>query len=110
MDRSLHYRWMDERKKVVSTSRPTRIRGRLVAFVDMKVDELWKNDNTLLEINTGNGKPLSGVQPEKSNDGTGKRATKSLWCKEQRYESEMLGGPDAGQYHHPGTSLLSRWP
>jgi hypothetical protein len=30
--------------------------GRLVAFVDMKVDELWKNDNTLLEISTGNGK------------------------------------------------------
>jgi hypothetical protein len=29
--------------------------GRLVAFVDMKVDELLNDDMTLLEISTGNG-------------------------------------------------------
>jgi hypothetical protein len=50
--------WMDERKKVVSTSSTDRggYLGRLVAFVDMKVDELVDDDKTLLEINTGDGK------------------------------------------------------
>jgi hypothetical protein len=51
--------WMDEREgwsARVSTDRGGYV-GRLVAFViDMEVDELWKNDNTLLEISTGNGK------------------------------------------------------
>jgi hypothetical protein len=82
MVRSLHYRWMERERRWSARLDRRGYVGRLVAFVDMKVDELWKNDNTLLEINTGSGKPLSGVQPEKSfNDGTGKRAIKSLWCK-----------------------------
>jgi hypothetical protein len=45
---------MDERKKVVSRSSIDRggYVGRLVAFVDMKVDEHLNDDKTLLEINT----------------------------------------------------------
>jgi hypothetical protein len=55
---SLHYRagWTRGRRWSARHRPPEGYVGRLVAFVDMKVDELWKNDNTLLEINTGNGK------------------------------------------------------
>jgi hypothetical protein len=57
--------------------RPGGYVGRLVAFVDMKVGELWKNDNTLLEINTGNGKPnafvVAATGKKSFNDGTWKR-------------------------------------
>jgi hypothetical protein len=35
--------------------------GRLVAFVDMKVDELVDDDKTLLEINTGTATPNAYV-------------------------------------------------
>jgi hypothetical protein len=77
---------MDERKKVVSTSSTDRGDvGRLVAFVDMKVDELWKNDNTLLEINTGSGKPnafwCTTGKVQRRNPGKGRS---SHWCSKAR--------------------------
>jgi hypothetical protein len=55
--------WMDERKKVVNTSSTDRggYVGRLVAFVDMEVEELVDDDKTLLEINTGTGTPNAYV-------------------------------------------------
>jgi hypothetical protein len=54
---------MDERKKLISTPSIDRggYAGRLVAFVDMKVDELVDDDKTLLEINTGTGTPNAYV-------------------------------------------------
>jgi hypothetical protein len=107
--------WMDERKKVVSTSSTDRggYVGRLVAFVDMKVDELWKNDNTLLEINTGNGKPNAFVvynRQKSFNDGTrekGDQVTVVQQSATRDIESEMLGGLDAGQsITIPGTNIV----
>jgi hypothetical protein len=107
--------WMDERKKVVSTSSTDRegYVGRLVAFVDMKVDELWKNDNTLLEINTGNGKPNAFVvynRKKSFNDGTREKGDQVTVVQQSAIsddESEMLGGLDAGQsITIPGTSIV----
>jgi hypothetical protein len=107
--------WMDERKKVVSTSSTDRggYVGRLVAFVDMKVEELWKNDNTLLEINTGNGNPNAFVvynRKKSFNDGTREKGDQVTVVQESAtrdIESEMLGGLDAGQsITIPGTSIV----
>jgi hypothetical protein len=107
--------WMDEKKKVVSTSSTDRqgYVGRLVAFVDMKVDELWKNDNTLLEINTGNGKPNAFVvynRKKSFNDGTREKDDQVTVVQQSATsdnESEMLGGLDAGQsITIPGTSIV----
>jgi hypothetical protein len=100
---------------VVSTSSTDRggYVGRLVAFVDMKVDELWKNDNTLLEINTGSGKPNAFVvynRKKSFNDGTrekGDQVTVVQQSATSDIESEMLGGLDAGQsVSIPGTSIV----
>jgi hypothetical protein len=79
----------------------------------MKVDELWKNDNTLLEINTGNGKQmLCAVQPEKSfNDGTWEKGDQVTVVQSATsdIESEMLGGLDADKVSpFPALLLLSR--
>jgi hypothetical protein len=107
--------WMDERKKVVSTSSTDRggYVGRLVAFVDMKVNELWSNDNTLLEINTGGGKPNAFViynRRKSFNDGTrekGDQVTVVQQSATADNESEMLGGLVAGQsITIPGTSIV----
>jgi hypothetical protein len=106
---------MDERKKVVNTSSTDRggYVGRLVAFVDMKVGELWKNDNTLLEINTGNGKPNAFALYNRNKsfkDGTREKGDQVTVVQEsvtRDIESEMLGGLDAGQsITIPGTSIV----
>jgi hypothetical protein len=67
---------------VVSTS-STGYVGRLVAFVDMKVDELLNDDMPSRNQHwQRQSKCLCSVQPEKSPLTTelGKRPTKSLWC------------------------------
>jgi hypothetical protein len=79
----------------------------------MKVDELWKNDNTLLEINTGSGKPNAFLvynRKKSFNDGTrekGDQVTVVQQSATSDNESEMLGGLDAGQsITIPGTSIV----
>jgi hypothetical protein len=107
--------WMDERKKVVSTSSTDRegYVGRLVAFVDMKVDELSSNDMTLLEINTGNGKPNAFVvynRQKSFTDGTREKGDQVTVVQQSAInddESEMLGSLGAGQsITNPGTSIV----
>jgi hypothetical protein len=87
--------------------------SRLVAFVDMKVDELWNNDMTLFEINTGTGTPNTFVvynQKKSVNDGTREKkdqVTVAQQSATRDNESEMLGGLDAGQsITIPGTSIV----
>jgi hypothetical protein len=106
MDRSMHCRagWTRGRRWS-ARPRPTAGIRSVGCLVDMKVDELWKNDNTLLEINTGNGKQmLCAVQPEKSPLTTepGKRATKSLWCKARPeiLSRKCLAVSTRTKYHH----------
>jgi hypothetical protein len=107
--------WMDERKKVVSTSSTDRggYVGRLVAFVDMKVDELVDDDKTLLEINTGTGTPNAYVvynRKKSFNDGTrekGDLVTVVQQSEDRDIESEMVGGLGAGEsVTIPGTSII----
>jgi hypothetical protein len=108
---------MDERKKVVSTSSTDRggYVGRLVAFVDMKVDELVDDDKTLLEINTGNGNGTPNAyvvynRKKSFNDGTrekGDLVTVVQQSKDRDDESEMVGGLGAGDsVIIPGTSIV----
>jgi hypothetical protein len=104
--------WMDERKKVVSMS-STGYVGRLVAFVDMKVDELLNDDMTLLEISTGNGNLNAFVlynRKKSFNDGTREKADQVTVVQQSAtrdIESEMLGGLDAGDsITIPGTSIV----
>jgi hypothetical protein len=109
--------WMDERKKVVSTSSTDRggYVGRLVAFVDMKVDELVDDDKTLLEINTGNGNGTPNAyvvynRKKSFNDGTrekGDLVTVVQQSRDRDIESEMVGALDAGDsVIIPGTSIV----
>jgi hypothetical protein len=107
--------WMDERKKVVSTSSTDRggYVGRLVAFVDMEVNELVDDDKTLLEINTGNGTPNAYVvynRKKSFNDGVrekGDLVTVVQQSQNSDNESEMVGGLDAGEsVTIPGTSIV----
>jgi hypothetical protein len=78
--------------------------GRLVAFVDMKVDELWKNDTPFSKSTLATAAMPLWCTTGKSRLTTepGKRATKSLWCSKARpdIESEMLGGLTRTKYHH----------
>jgi hypothetical protein len=91
--------------------------GRLVAFVDMKVDELVDDDKTLLEINTGNGNgngsPKAYVvynRKKSFNDGTrekGDLVTVVQQSEGRDIESEMVGGLGAGDsVIIPGTSIV----
>ncbi len=106
---------MDERKKVVSTSSTDRggYVGRLVAFVDMEVDELVDDDKTLLEIDTGTSTPNAFVlynRKKSFNDGTrekGDLVTVVQQSEDRDIESEMVGGLDAGKnVTIPGTSIV----
>jgi hypothetical protein len=87
--------------------------GRLVAFVDMEVNELVNDDKTLLEINTGTGTPNAYVvynRKKSFNDGTrekGDLVTVVLQSDDRDIESEMVGGLDAGEsVTIPGTSIV----
>jgi hypothetical protein len=79
----------------------------------MKVDELLKDDKTLLEISTGTGTPNAFVvynRKKSFNDGTrekGDLVTVVQQSATRDIESEMLGGLDAGQsITIPGTSIV----
>jgi hypothetical protein len=105
--------WMDERKKVVSTSSTDRggYVGRLVAFVDMEDDALLNDDKTLLEINTGTQNAYVVYNRKKSfNDGVrekGDLVTVVQQKEDSAIESEMVGGLDAGDsLTIPGTSIV----
>jgi hypothetical protein len=107
--------WMDERKKVVSRSSTDHggYVGRLVAFVDMEVDELLNDDKTLLEISAGTGTPNAFVvynRKKSFNDGTrekGDLVTVVQQNEDIDNESEMVGGLDAGdRVIIPGTSIV----
>jgi hypothetical protein len=107
--------WMNQRKKVVSTSSTDRLGyvGRLVAFVDMEVDELLEDDKTLLEINTGTSTPNAFLvynRKKSFNDGTrekGDLVTVVQQNKDVDNDSEMVGGLDAGEsVTIPGTYIV----
>jgi hypothetical protein len=87
--------------------------GRLIAFVDMKVDELVDDDKTLLEIDTGTGTPNAYVvynRKKSFNDGTrekGDLVTVVQQSEDRDIESEMVGGLGAGEsVTIPGTSIV----
>jgi hypothetical protein len=83
----------------------------LVAFVDMKVDELLKDDKTFSKSTLAPAHLMHfWCTTEKSfNDGTRERVTLSLWYKQSAtrdIESEMLGGLDAGYPPFPASIVV----
>jgi hypothetical protein len=95
---------LDGREEEVVSTSSTGYVGRLVAFVDMKVDELLNDDMPSRNQHWQQSKCLCSVQPEKSfNDGTREKADQ-VTVVQQNATRDMspkcLAVSTRNKYHH----------